>query len=482
MVNVTPQNNRSSLLTSNVGKRILFFSLLLIFVLGMLVYSYYSRSSSNRNWTRLFTDQELTRDNLFTNDAYRTLLQDLRTMDAAEYERMQKRETTFSAGASELRTGLPEERGRILAFEGRVTRRIPVELNLSETRVTIQDLRIRSDDRNLTYRVHLTRPLDSSFHPGTRVRGTGVYLSTMSPPSDNTERQQTPEIYLMSRDLSVLERNEPEQPSAGPSSSQKQDEGETQETNRTKQLSPPKNYRNRNAVTTYWNRLLKPLDRTSRLNASDPLFKTMIQEVYRVNADQMKNWVNEQLTPNRLKPIKEAGQHRGEIISFRGQYLQRYKKEGLNAPGDDDAVWEYWIRDQKNHLTYTFYTLRKENFAVSRGTDVKGTGIYLNTQTYELLNPRGNRNLDRHVVVVGYQLHPFFSSPEAERTAPIRWFEYLLGGLIVLTFGIFLIMVYVSLRSDPDGQPDHIQDIRRRKLQKRREKNEPDDISPDNSV
>lgn len=278
----------------------------------------------------------------------------------------------------------------------------------------------------------------------------------------NPEKRETPQ----------QDGNTSDRPSETGSDDGANQDGDTS----TAQQESPEDYTDPNTVTAYWHDLLGKFGSQSRLKYSDRLFKQMVLEVSKVQPNRLYEWVNRNLSPNQLKPIRDSSKFRGNVISFSGKYIQQYTRELLGGPQEQEVVWEYWIRDQRNHITYTYYTLEKANFEMSRGSAVQGTGIFLNTQVYDLLNPQGERKKGRQVLVLGPRLRPFFTPSESEQSAPVRWFEYLLGGLIVFFFGLFLIMVYISLSRDPDGQGAYVSDLRRRKLN--REDADQDDEEP----
>ncbi len=471
MVDTTPQKRTPSFLTSPEGKKILFYVLLLVVVLAMILYAYFTREAATSNWQDVFKNTSINRKNLVRSNPYKRLLQDLRNMDGRQYNQIRKRERSFQLDATELRTGNRDARGRIISFQGVLTRSIPIELPLAGSPVTVQDLRIRNETRNLTFRVHLVRPPDSPLKPGSLIRGTGVYLMTASSGQNRTPSDQNTEkhVYLMARSVDVLNEQQPdtaqEQRKDETSPEPRLKDGASKEDDAsTADLAPPEDYTNQQAVTAYWHKLLGDIEKQSRLEFTDPLFKQMVQEVSKVPTRRLTDWVNANLSPNQLKPIQKAGTHRGDVIAFKGKYVQQYARELLGGPQEQEVIWEYWIRDQKNHITYTFYTLEKADFEISRGSAVQGTGVYLNTQLYDLLNPQGERTQGRHVLVLGPRLRPFFTPSASEQSAPIRWFEYTLMGLIVFFFGLFLVMVYISMSNDPQGPGEYVSDIRKRKL------------------
>ncbi len=471
-------------LQTSEGKRIVVFSVILFLVLGALVYTVMmsSRQGPGKKQASGAETEKRLRDaaehwkvllrnlddrTVIDEDAYESIYHQLRDRTQHELTTVLFQQDHASLPDSHLERSRPDLRGSVVPFRGTVLRMQKLPLEFGD----VFEVWIRRPESNLVYRVHLLKPPAGRLgEDGTDVEGEGVYLTSVeNRVPDRDTVQSVPVIMGHSLRPGRTDRqgsetadqvgNDDEGDAAEEPSPDREETEDTERAFDWRKIPAPRDYGNREHVISYWGKLLSGVSGDEALPMDDPLYHRMIRELQRVKPDTLDRWVSEKIKPDWLTNQNEKKLHRGKVVSFRGQYL--YGRQ-LPVPGVEDlSIWEIWLRNQEEEVTYTIHSLTDVNFRLQRGTYLKGEGIFLQSPLYELKDPAGRENVrySRTLFLLSHELEPAYPN-RREGMAAIDWFELLLGGLASLFLAIFIVVVYMSTRGEAGKKTEYLRRLR----------------------
>ncbi len=489
------------------------FTMILLFVIGALAYLLFVTSPNKKKETEGATKnkkkslqeqakhwkiilENLNDPSVVDETAYSSIYHQLRNHTQHELSAVLYMQDNLSFSAERLKKGPSDLRGSVIPFQGTVlkTNRVPLPIGTDEKTVEIYETWIEHPDEELIFRVHLLKtPSEKLRRAGAKVEGEGVYLTTVeNEVPGQKEVQNVP--MIMSHTLRNLDSDR--KTTAEASTNQPGEDGPKQAEERSlksggtngeesrqkdqqtfnwRKIPAPEDYTNRKQVISYWGKLLSSLDRDNSLPMDHPLYHRMIRELKRVEPDRFEGWVNRDIKPSWLTDENEKRLHRGKIVSFKGQYM--YGRQ-LNVPGADDLkVWEFWLRDQENGVTYTVHALHDVNFRIERGTYIRGKGLFLQSPIYELKKPgpEGKTRAARTIFLLSHRLSPGYPNRQGGMHA-VDWLELLLGGLFLLFLCIFIVVVFITTRKDVEKKTRYLQRLRKgRNKDERSDKMETED-------